>query len=217
MTPRETLTFWAALRGLRLPRSAPALDAALAAFALDPIADWPCRWLSAGQRRRVALARLLVAPAPLWLLDEPTSALDDDSQARLERGDRRAPRRRRHGDAGDPHADRARRRREPRRSTDSRRAPAILTPTPTPQADDAGVYRPLSPRPAAGVASGRRDRSRRSPFLCSPSCCFRSGSAPRQKCWADRAPASCGSPRCSPRCCRSTGCFCRITRMAVSS
>jgi heme exporter protein A len=84
MTPREMLSFWAALRGLRLPRSTPALDEALAAFALEAIADWPCRWLSAGQRRRVALARLLAAPAPLWLLDEPTSALDGDSQAGLE-------------------------------------------------------------------------------------------------------------------------------------
>jgi heme exporter protein A len=84
LTPRETLTFWAALRGLGGPRSAPAVDRALAAFALDEIADWPCRWLSAGQRRRLVLARLLVAPAPLWLLDEPLAALDDASRERLE-------------------------------------------------------------------------------------------------------------------------------------
>ncbi len=84
LTPRETLTFWAALRGAGsspLPRL---LEAALAAFALDQVADWPCRWLSAGQRRRVALARLIAAPASIWLLDEPTSALDDESQSQLE-------------------------------------------------------------------------------------------------------------------------------------
>jgi heme exporter protein A len=82
LTPRETLAFWAALRGASgAPRL---LEAALAAFALDRVADWPCRWLSAGQRRRVALARLIAAPASIWLLDEPTSALDHENQSRLE-------------------------------------------------------------------------------------------------------------------------------------
>ncbi len=84
MTSRETLVFWAALGGPQLPDAAAAVEHALAAFALDGVADWPCRWLSAGQRRRLALARLLVRPAPLWLLDEPASALDDESQVRLE-------------------------------------------------------------------------------------------------------------------------------------
>lgn len=85
LTPRETLCFWAALRGFQPRRAAPLVAEALAAFALEAAADWPCRWLSAGQRRRLALARLIAAPAPIWLLDEPTSALDRDSQARLEK------------------------------------------------------------------------------------------------------------------------------------
>ena len=85
LTPRETLVFWAALRGRGIRCRAPMLDAALAAFALEPVADWPCRWLSAGQRRRLALARLSVMPASLWLLDEPFTALDHDNQNRLER------------------------------------------------------------------------------------------------------------------------------------
>jgi heme exporter protein A len=79
LTPRETLVFWAALRGNR----APLVDPALQAFGLAPIADFPCRWLSAGQRRRLALARLVADPAPLWLLDEPTAGLDSDGEARL--------------------------------------------------------------------------------------------------------------------------------------
>jgi heme exporter protein A len=79
LTVRETLRFWTGLRGV----AAPALDVALAAFALDGIADWPCRWLSAGQRRRLALARLIATRATLWLLDEPTAMLDSDSEDRL--------------------------------------------------------------------------------------------------------------------------------------
>lgn len=79
LTAREMLRFWAALRGV----ARPAIDDALATFGLAAVADWPCRWLSAGQRRRLALARLIAAPAPLWLLDEPTAALDSDGEERL--------------------------------------------------------------------------------------------------------------------------------------
>jgi heme exporter protein A len=88
LTPREMLRFWAALRG----NLAPSVDAALATFALDAVADRPCRFLSAGQRRRLALARLVAAPAPIWLLDEPNAALDGDGDERLARliGEHRA-------------------------------------------------------------------------------------------------------------------------------
>jgi heme exporter protein A len=47
------------------------------------VIDFPARLLSAGQRRRVALARLMIAKRPLWLLDEPTTALDAAAQVAL--------------------------------------------------------------------------------------------------------------------------------------
>lgn len=59
------------------------VDTALAAFDLAPVANRPVHTLSAGQRRRGALARVRAAGAPLWLLDEPLNALDAPSQAAL--------------------------------------------------------------------------------------------------------------------------------------
>jgi heme exporter protein A len=76
----EHLEFHAALRGEKAPR----VDAALAAFGLAALAKTPARFLSAGQRKRVALARLIAAHAPLWLLDEPSNGLDAASVERLE-------------------------------------------------------------------------------------------------------------------------------------
>ena len=56
---------------------------ALAAFGIARLAALPAAYLSAGQKRRVALARLLLVPRPVWLLDEPLIALDTGAQATL--------------------------------------------------------------------------------------------------------------------------------------
>jgi heme exporter protein A len=56
---------------------------ALAAVGLEALADLPARMLSAGQKRRLALSRLVLSTAPLWLLDEPTLGLDTVSIARF--------------------------------------------------------------------------------------------------------------------------------------
>jgi len=67
----ENIGFWA---GLRTPT--PDVAGAMKTLGIAALADIPGRFLSAGQRRRVNLARILAAPADLWLLDEPTTALD---------------------------------------------------------------------------------------------------------------------------------------------
>jgi len=76
LTTAENLQFHARLTGL--PETA-----ALAAAGLADLADLPARMLSAGQKRRLALGRLALSTAPLWLLDEPTLGLDTASVARF--------------------------------------------------------------------------------------------------------------------------------------
>ncbi|HVZ91107.1 MAG TPA: heme ABC exporter ATP-binding protein CcmA [Rhizomicrobium sp.] len=71
MTVRETLAFFA-----QLYRSDGEVGDAMEAVGLAPLADLPGQYLSAGQKKRLALARLSLCDRPVWLIDEPLASLD---------------------------------------------------------------------------------------------------------------------------------------------
>jgi len=82
LSAEENLTW---LCALHQPASRDAIWQALDAVGLHGFEDVPCHTLSAGQQRRVGLARLYLSPPPLWILDEPFTALDKGGVAQLER------------------------------------------------------------------------------------------------------------------------------------
>src|SRR5262249_54824098 len=80
LTVAENLAFWVQFLG----DSQTGMAAPLETVGLASIGGLPAAYLSAGQRRRLSIARLVAVQRPIWLLHEPTSALDTSAQAALE-------------------------------------------------------------------------------------------------------------------------------------
>jgi len=78
LSAEENVQSALALRGVAAPEGA--IRSALADVGLEKRRRLPARRLSAGQRRRIGLARLILDPAPLWALDEPLTALDAEGE-----------------------------------------------------------------------------------------------------------------------------------------
>ncbi len=76
LTVAENLAFWREFLGT----PAATVESALAQVGLTGLGELPAGYLSAGQKRRVAIARLLITHRPVWLVDEPTAALDATSE-----------------------------------------------------------------------------------------------------------------------------------------
>lgn len=83
LTVEENLKFWAGLRSDASEATANFKEA-LDVFSIAHLIDIPGRFLSAGQKRRANLARIIASKSPVWLLDEPTTALDKESIKQLE-------------------------------------------------------------------------------------------------------------------------------------
>lgn len=83
LTVEENLKFWAGLRSDASEAQANFREA-LDVFSIAHLIDIPGRFLSAGQKRRANLARIIASKSPVWLLDEPTTALDKESIKKLE-------------------------------------------------------------------------------------------------------------------------------------
>ena len=81
LTVRENLSFWRSF--LRSDSGPDEVESALDVFGLTDIADVAAGFLSAGQKRKLALSRLFACPRPIWLLDEPSVSLDRASVERL--------------------------------------------------------------------------------------------------------------------------------------
>ncbi len=75
----ENLRFWTGFLGVRSADIGNSLET----VGLGALAGLPAAYLSAGQRRRLSIARLIAVPRPIWLLDEPSSTLDTAAQDRL--------------------------------------------------------------------------------------------------------------------------------------